>query len=492
MPGGRTTVTGAAKDDTAKVLRSFFDGDRLTSMPRAGRKRLIVLEHIVQRFEPGRRYPEVDVNLSLRQVWAPDVPALRRYLVDAQLLERSDGQYWRIGGAVDIAPDRPARVAARGGVPPFHVMRVVDAVVARRGAGLPVFDMSAGQPSTPAPAAVRAAAVAAIGTDRIGYTNALGIAPLRAAIAGHYRRTDDIDVDPDSVAVTTGSSGGFLYAFLAAFDVGDTVAMARPGYPAYRNMLTALGCRVLELPCGAETRFQPTPAQLDALPEPPAGLVLASPANPTGTMVTETELAELTAWCDRNGTRLISDEIYHGITFGPPAASAWRTSRDAVVVNSFSKYFSMTGWRIGWLLVPDALRESIDRLAGNFAICPPALSQVAAIAAFESYPELDANVARYAQNRELMLDRLPGIGLDRLAPADGAFYVYADVSRWTDDSLAFAARLLAECGVALAPGVDFDPVAGGHFVRMCFAGDAAELGAGIDRFGEWLATQPAR
>ena len=266
--------------------------------------------------------------------------------------------------------DQPNRIARRSGIPPFHVMRVIDAVVARRAAGLPVVDLSAGQPSTPAPAAVRAAAVAAIESDRIGYTNALGIAPLRSAIAAHYRHTDGLDIDPANVAVTTGSSGAFLYAFLASFDAGDRVAMARPGYPAYRNMLAALGCEVIELPCGPQTRFQPTVEQLDALPEPPAGLVLASPANPTGTMVDAAELAALTAWCDAHGTRLISDEIYHGITFGMAAASAWRTSRHAVVVNSFSKYFSMTGWRIGWLLVPDELRDAIDRLAGQFRDLP--------------------------------------------------------------------------------------------------------------------------
>ncbi len=382
------------------------------------------------------------------------------------------------------------RVARRSGIPPFHVMRVIDAVVARRAAGLPVVDLSAGQPSTPAPAAVRAAAVAAIENDRIGYTNALGIPSLRSAIANHYRHTDGLDIDPANVAVTTGSSGAFLYAFVASFDAGDRVAMARPGYPAYRNMLAALGCEVVELPCGPETRFQPTVAQLDALPEPPAGLVLASPANPTGTMVDAAELAALTAWCDAHGTRLISDEIYHGITFGMAAASAWRTSRRAVVVNSFSKYFSMTGWRIGWLLVPDELRDSIDRLAGNFAICPPALSQLAAVAAFDDYGELDANVSRYAANRAMLLDALPQIGLDRLAPADGAFYIYADVSRWTTDSLGFAARLLAEAGVAAAPGVDFDPVDGGRFIRMCFAGDAGEIGQGISWLGDWLAGQP--
>ena len=378
------------------------------------------------------------------------------------------------------------RIASRGGVPPFHVMRVIDAVVARRAAGADVIDLSAGQPSTPAPATVRAAARTALDADRIGYTNALGTPALRAAIAAHYRRTDSIEVDPANVAVTTGSSGGFLYAFLAAFDAGDTVAMARPGYPAYRNMLTALGCTVIELPCGPETRFQPTVAQLDALDAPPAGLVIASPANPTGTMVSPTELAELSAWCEAHGTRLISDEIYHGITFTTPAVSAWRHGRNSVVVNSFSKYFCMTGWRIGWLLVPDELMESVDRLAGNFAICPPALSQYGALAAFEAYDELDANVARYAANRELLLRRLPTIGLDKLAPADGAFYIYADVSQWTTDSMTFGARLLDEAGVAVAPGVDFDPVDGGRYVRMCFAGDASSLNEAVDRIGAWL------
>jgi aspartate/methionine/tyrosine aminotransferase len=385
------------------------------------------------------------------------------------------------------------RLAQRGGVPPFHVMRVIDAVVARREAGLFVIDLSAGQPSTPAPATVRAAAHAAIDADRIGYTNALGIPPLREAIARHYRDRVGVDVDPVNVAVTTGSSGGFLYSFLAAFDAGDTVVMARPGYPAYRNMLAALGCRVVELPCGPQTRFQPTVAQLEALVEPPAGLIVASPANPTGTMVPPRELAALTAWCEAHGTRLVSDEIYHGITYGAAAAtSAWSFGRSAIVVNSFSKYFSMTGWRIGWLLVPDELLDSVDRLAGNFTICPPALSQLAGVAAFDAYAELDANVARYAANRARLLDRLPSIGLDRLAPADGAFYIYADVSQWTSDSLAFAARLLAETGVAVAPGVDFDPVAGGRFIRMCFAGDGDEIMQGVEILGKWLARQPTR
>jgi aspartate/methionine/tyrosine aminotransferase len=384
------------------------------------------------------------------------------------------------------------RVAGRAGVPPFHVMRVIDAVVARRAAGLPVIDLSAGQPATPAPAPVRAAAQHAVQTDRIGYTNALGIPELRAAIAQHYRDRVGIDVDPANVAVTTGSSGAFNYAFLAAFDAGDTVVMARPGYPAYRNMLSALGCRVVELPCGPETRFQPTVAQLDALVAAPAGLIVASPANPTGTMVAPDELAALVVWCDAHGTRFISDEIYHGITFGLPATCAWSIGRDSIVVNSFSKYFSMTGWRIGWLLLPDELIDAVDRLAGNFTICPPALSQLAAVAAFDAYDELDANVARYAANRERLLAQLPSIGLDKLAPADGAFYAFADVSRWTTDALTWVARMLDETGVAVAPGVDFDPVDGGKYIRFCFAGDGDEIERGVDLIGAWLARQPTR
>jgi aspartate/methionine/tyrosine aminotransferase len=353
--------------------------------------------------------------------------------------------------------------------------------------GLPVIDLSAGQPSTPAPAAVRAAATAAVASDRLGYTNALGTPTLRAAIAAHYLHTDGLDVPAGSVAVTTGSSGGFLLAFLAAFDPGDVVVMARPGYPAYRNMLAALGCTVLELPCGPETRFQPTVAQLDALPVPPDGLVVASPANPTGTMVAPDELAAITRWCDDNGVRLVSDEIYHGISYAEPAVSAWQFGRGSIVVNSFSKYFSMTGWRVGWLLVPDELLDAVDRLTGNFTICPPALSQVAAVAAFDAYDELDANVLRYKDNRDLLLSRLPQIGLDRLAPADGAFYIYADVSRWTGDAQDFAARLLADAGVAVAPGVDFDPVDGNTFIRMCFAGDNADIDRAVDLLGDWLA-----
>jgi aspartate/methionine/tyrosine aminotransferase len=381
---------------------------------------------------------------------------------------------------------RVARVSARGQVPPFYAMQVYVAAMARQQAGLPVYLLNVGQPGTPAPSTVLAAAHKVLDTDRIGYTSALGIPELRDAIAIHYRRTYGLDIARSAVVATTGSSGGFLLAFLAAFEPGDVVVLARPGYPAYRNMLTALGCQVVELPCGPATRFQPSVAALDALDVQPAGLVVASPANPTGTMVTPAELAAITSWCDANGVRLISDEIYHGITFSGEASCAWQTSRRAIVVNSFSKYFSMTGWRLGWLLVPDELLDSVDRLASNFTLCPPTLPQHAAVAAFDAYAELDANVEHYRANREFLLGRLPEIGLDRLAPADGAFYIYADVSKWTDDSLAFGARLLAETGVAVAPGIDFDPVDGGRYIRLSFAGEKAEIAQAVDLLGEWL------
>jgi aspartate/methionine/tyrosine aminotransferase len=380
-------------------------------------------------------------------------------------------------------------IADRGRVPPFHAMRVLQLAHARRAAGLPVYVLNAGQPGTPAPAPVLAAARRTLDADRLGYTSQVGIPALRDAIAAHYGHWYGLSVSRDDVVATTGSSGGFLLAFLAAFDPGDLVVLTRPGYPAYRNVLASLGCRVLELPCRPDTHFQPTVAALEALSEVPAGVVLASPANPTGTMLAPDELAGIAAWCDVNGVRLVSDEIYHGITYSGAPSCAWSTSRNAIVVNSFSKYFCMTGWRLGWLLVPDELLDSVDRLASNFALCPPTLAQHAAVHAFDAYAELDANVARYRTNRRLLLDRLPAIGLHRLAPADGAFYIYADVSRWTSDSLAWGARLLDDTGVAVAPGVDFDPIDGGRFIRMSFAGDTAEVAEAVDVLGEWLASQ---
>jgi aspartate/methionine/tyrosine aminotransferase len=379
--------------------------------------------------------------------------------------------------------------AARAAIPPFHVMDVWAAAGERQRTHGDLVNLSAGQPSTPAPRPVRSAAVAALEGDVLGYTVALGIPELRGGIAAHYGHVHGLAVDPAAVVVTTGSSGGFLLAFLAAFDVGDRVAMARPGYPCYRNILTALGCEVVELPCGPQTRHQPTVAMLEEL-DGISGLVVASPANPTGTVLPPDELAALARYCERTGIQLISDEIYHGISYpgAPQTSCAWTTSREAIVVNSFSKYFSMTGWRLGWLLAPGRLGRAVDRLTGNFTICPPALAQRAAVAAFtpEGYEEADGHVVRYATNRALLLDGLTGLGIDRLAPADGAFYVYADVAHLTDDSMDWTYRLLAETGVAVAPGVDFDPVDGHRWVRFSFAGATDDITTAVQRLEGWL------
>jgi aspartate/methionine/tyrosine aminotransferase len=383
------------------------------------------------------------------------------------------------------------QVAQRSNVPPFHVMDLLAAAQRRQVSHGDLVNFVAGQPSTGAPKAVREEAKRLLDEELLGYTVATGVPGLRQAVADHHHRTSGIQVSLDDVVITTGSSGGFLLAFLAAFEPGDRVVMARPGYACYRNVLTALGCEVVEIDCGPESRFQPTVEHLDALPGPIAGLVIASPANPTGTMLLPDELDAIARWCEDSGVRLVSDEIYHGITYGDAGLhhrSAWHTSRTGVVFGSFSKYFSMTGWRLGWMLVPEDLRRPVDVLTGNFTICPPVLSQYAAIAAFtpESYAELDGHVERYATNRALLLEGLPRLGIDRLAPADGAFYVYADIGHLTDDSYAWCLRLLGETGVATAPGIDFDTQRGNEFVRISFAGSAEEITEGLGRLGRWL------
>jgi aspartate/methionine/tyrosine aminotransferase len=388
------------------------------------------------------------------------------------------------------------KVAARAHVPPFAVMQIIAAANARRAAGADVLNLCAGQPASGACPAVRAAAVDALGSAELGYTEALGIPALRAAISEHYRNWYDVSVDPAQVAVTTGSSGGFNLAFLAAFDPGDRVGLAWPGYPAYANILTALGCQVVGLPCGPGTRFQPT-VQLLARAharQPLAGLVVASPANPTGTMIEPAELAELARWCTDHGVRLVSDEIYHGITYShtPLATAAGFGDGGAIVVNSFSKYWAMTGWRIGWLVLPADLVAPVDALAGNFALCPPALAQVGALAALgpDGMAAARANVTGYAAARQLLLARLPELGWTHIAPADGAFYLYADVSGTVGaglDSATWCARLLDEAGVALTPGTDFDPIEGHRYVRLSFASSADVIGRAVDRIISWQA-----
>ena len=376
---------------------------------------------------------------------------------------------------------RPASV--RGGVEPFHVMEVLKAVAARRLSHDDVVLLCVGQPSTPAPAPVLDAAARALRADTLGYTEAVGTLDFRRAIAAHYADRYRLAVDPGEIVVTTGSSGGFLLTLLAAFDPGDLVAITRPGYPAYRNDIVATGCRLVELACGPRTRYQPTVAMLEELPERPAGLVIASPANPTGTIIEAAELDAVARWCAANEVLLISDEIYHGISFGRPTHSAWESGRDAVVVGSLSKYQSMTGWRVGWLLLPEPLRRPVELLQGNLAICAPAISQAAGVAAFgpDARAELDGHVRRYAANRDILLARLPELGITSFAPPDGAFYAWCDIGHLTNDSQRWCADVLATTGVALTPGIDFDPVDGHRFMRLSFCGTAEEISDGVDR-----------
>jgi aspartate/methionine/tyrosine aminotransferase len=342
-----------------------------------------------------------------------------------------------------------------------------------------------GQPSTAAPALVREAAVAALQTDKLGYTDAFGIAPLRERIAAHYQDFYGVNVDPAGVIVTTGSSGGFLLSFLAAFDVGDRVALAAPGYPAYSNILSALGVEPVIIETGLEDRFQLTPELLAKVAGKLDGLIIASPSNPTGTMVGKPEMEALVAYCRDNGMRLISDEIYHGITYGHESVTAAAFDSEAVVINSFSKYFSMTGWRLGWMIVPPTMMRSIECLSQNVFISAPTLSQQAALAAFDSHDELRENVARYGKNREILLSQLPEAGFDRLAPADGAFYIYADIGHLTNDSSEFCRRMLVEAKVAATPGLDFDPYRGNTTIRFSFAGSEADMHQAIERLKRW-------
>jgi len=377
------------------------------------------------------------------------------------------------------------KISSRGGLPPFIVMDVLSAANRRAAHGEDVVHLEIGQPGTSAPRAVLDAARAALEGDRIGYTDAAGLSSLRARIARHYRDTVGLEIDPARIAVTTGSSGGFLLSFLSCFDPGDRVALAAPGYPAYRNILTALGLEPVLLETGVAHRFQPTPELLDAVDGPLDGLIVASPSNPAGTMLGRSELSDLVDACRDRGIRLISDEIYHGITYGTRAVSALELTGDAIVINSFSKYFSMTGWRLGWMVVPENLVRPIECLAQNLFISPPTLSQIAGEAAFDCRGELDKYVAAYGRNRAVLLKGLPEAGFDRLAPADGAFYIYADVTERTNDSEAFCTRMLAETGIAAAPGTDFDPGRGSGFVRFSFAGPQADIVQALDRLRDW-------
>ena len=376
----------------------------------------------------------------------------------------------------------------RSDVPPFIVMDVMAAAAAAEANGVRVVHMEVGQPAAPAPQAAIRAAQAALARGRIDYTEALGIPSLRARIARHYGETYNVALDPARVAVTTGSSGGFILAFLALFEPGDRVALANPGYPPYRHILTALGCEPVLIDTSAETRWALTPEALIAehRRKELAGLLVASPANPTGTMMTGEALARLIAVAEAEGMRVISDEIYHGLDYAFAAETAAKLSERCVVINSLSKYFCMTGWRVGWMVVPENLARTVDRLQGNLAISVPTLAQVAAEAAFDGRDEMERVKHGYEENRRILVEGLPKAGLDKFFPVDGAFYLYADISRFSGDSLAFAKRMLSEAGVAATPGIDFDPVNGHNFLRFCYAGSAAEMREAVERIGSWL------
>ena len=379
--------------------------------------------------------------------------------------------------------------SARSNVPPFMVMDVMAAAGRIEAAGGRVIHLEVGQPATPAPTTAIAAARAALACGRIGYTETLGIPSLRARIARHYRESHGVEIDPARVVVTTGSSAGFILAFLALFEPGDRVAVALPGYPPYRHTLMALGCEPVAIETTAATRFAVTPELLlDAHRRAPLkGVLIASPANPTGTMMTAQALRDLHDAAEAEGIRFISDEIYHGLDYAFAAETAARLSDHAIVINSFSKYFCMTGWRVGWMVVPEPLVRPIDRLQGNLAISVPTLSQVAAEAAFDGRAEMEAVKHGYEENRRILLDGLPKAGLDKILPVDGAFYLYADVSRFCTDSYEFATRMLAETHIAATPGIDFDPINGRSFIRFCYAGSPAEMHEVVERIGRWLA-----
>ncbi|TYC65543.1 pyridoxal phosphate-dependent aminotransferase [Stappia sp. BW2] len=376
----------------------------------------------------------------------------------------------------------------RSDVAPFIAMDVLAEAARLEAEGRRIVHMEVGQPSAPAPKAALEMARKTLDHGRLGYTEALGIRPLREALAAHYRRTYGVEVPVERIMATTGSSAGFNLAFLAAFDPGDRIVLTAPGYPAYRNILKALGLVPVEIEVGAETRWSLTPAHLEEARKegPVKGVLVASPANPTGTMMTPDALEDLIRYCDDAGIWFISDEIYHGLAYDGDERTALETSQNVIIVNSFSKYYCMTGWRIGWLVLPEQLVRPTERIAQSLYISPPELSQIAAEAALGAVQELEAVKAGYAANRALLLDGLPKIGLDRLLPVDGAFYIYADISRFSTDSLDFAKRMLHEAGVAATPGVDFDPVHGHEFLRFSFAGAHEDMKDALERLSGFL------
>jgi aspartate/methionine/tyrosine aminotransferase len=381
------------------------------------------------------------------------------------------------------------RRSRRGEVDPFIVMDVMEGARRLEAAGRRIIHMEVGQPGTPAPQGARQALARALEAP-LGYTVALGLPELRAGIAGLYKRWYGVDLNPDRVVVTPGSSGAFLLTFAALFDAGDRVGLGEPGYPSYRQILRAMSLEPVGIPASLENRLQPVPDDLAG--HDLQGLIVASPGNPSGTMLSRAALGDLIGHCDQRGISFVSDEIYHGLHYADRAVSALEISDDCYVINSFSKYFSMTGWRLGWMVVPEDHIRTVERLAQNLFICPPHASQIAALAALDCVDELEANRATYAENRRLMLEGLPQAGFTRIAPPDGAFYIYADVSDMTDNSLSFAEEILQEAGVAVTPGLDFDPRRGAHWLRFSYAGATADIVEGLARLKAHMAGRGAR
>jgi len=375
-------------------------------------------------------------------------------------------------------------LSKRSQVDPFIVMDVMEAARAAEAKGRRIVHMEVGQPSTSAPLKARQAVAAALPRDAMGYTVALGLPELRAEIAALYKLWYDVDLDPARVVVTSGSSAGFLLAFTTLFDSGARVGVAAPGYPSYRQILKALALSPVDIPTYARTGHQLQVADLQN--QQLDGVLVASPGNPTGTMIDKPSLAALADFAQSQDIGFISDEIYHGIEYDKKAVTALEITDRAYVINSFSKYFSMTGWRIGWLVVPEDHLRSVERLAQNMFICPPHVSQLAALAALQSHDEMQQNLAVYRENRRLMLQGLPEAGLTHIAPPDGAFYIYADISEFGVDSRKFAAEVLQEAGVALTPGLDFDPIRGGHTIRLSYAQATGEIIEGLRRLKRFM------
>ena len=379
-------------------------------------------------------------------------------------------------------------LSKRSEIASFVVMDVMRQAFERERSGGNIIHMEVGQPATPAPRIAREAIRSAVDRDVLGYTDALGIPELRERISRYYKEQHQLEIGPERIAVTSGSSAGFVLAFLALFDAGAPLYLPEPGYPCYRNIASALGLTPVRIAVGPDERWMPNAALLEqavAQHGPGGGILFASPANPTGTMMQPEALASICEWCRGNGVTVISDEIYHGLTYGLPAETALRFHDDAIVINSFSKYYSMTGWRVGWMVMPEAITRTIERLAQNFYISANSAAQIGALAAFDAIEELEANKAVYARNRAMLMEELPRAGFTKLALADGAFYIYADISDRTDDSRAFASRILDELGIAITPGVDFDPVRGHQFLRFSYAGSFEAMREAASRLRNW-------